>query len=224
MQILHSRALFSFQIEFGHDTFGPSTPLVQALFNLVQNIQLDVHMIFAENMRRPINNAGYLRKLCKAIFENLSGNAILRKKFILRFTHYTNTCSLLLRSPLFEAVEKLTGFEILIIEINSPRLVITSNEGTPFTLPWKTCVANLMENTRTTISNKYDSFLERIRERLQADLGTGEPIADAEYIENVNYARYIEFHPRRALTTAMIKRAADMMSEAIRMSAEVARL
>lgn len=110
----------------------------------------------------------------------------------------------------------MTGFETVILQINSPRLTTETNENPPIVLPWKTCVSNLDERTRSYVYTNYDAALNAMSKRLEQALGPSQAIADAPYDENVDYARYIEFHPRKTLAIRTYDEAARVSEEADR--------
>ena len=91
----------------------------------------------------------------------------------------------------------MTGFETVILQIDSPRLTTETNGNPPIVLPWKTCVSNLDERRRNYVYTNYDAALNAMSKRFEHALGPSQAIADAPYDENVDYARYIEFHPRK---------------------------
>lgn len=118
----------------------------------------------------------------------------------------------------------MRGFEILILEINSPSLTIKTDENTVMTIRWKDCASNLSKKTRTALFAKYEEMLDAMRRQLEPALGPSDLIRDAPDVTNINYARRVEFRPQKALIDRINKEATNLQKEVDKLRREADRL
>ena len=213
LPILYSKGVFNFQIEHGYKKIeGPLLP--KSVLDKVQNVQLDVHMIFNSGMRTRLF---YYQRLRDTLLQHFMSSNSLRKTLVVRFTDYVVICPGMLSGAFFEGLHDVSGFKTLIIEIKSTRLDIFPDGDTLRSPPWKECAASLDEQARINLTTRYDALLSEMGQQLASTLGDSFPITDAAGVHDVLYARRLTFHPRACLVR-------DIKDKIRSMEAEVGRL